>query len=621
MSVTKVAGIETEYAVALQGDAQASAIIASRWLVGAYVRAGKLAVSCQSNHHIPASPAPAATEFGWRDMRASPTLAPEFQPFSYMLPNGARFYIDHEHPEYATPECRDPRAAIAADKAGELIVEECRRWANVRLGVTAQSLVIFKNNSVHKGTSYGCHENYLVSSPCFERFLDSDPRGITRHLLPYLITRVIWCGAGKVGAEHGREPTTYQLSQRADFFETLTGAQTMEHRPLFNTRDEPHADARRFRRLHVITGDANMAEYPAFLKIGVTQIILRMIEDDAIAADFTLDQPIEAIRLVSRDRTFRQPLPLAGGGHQTALDIQRHLLAIAHTYIASGHREPSDETVLSLWQEALDDIEHASPRLKRRFDWAIKLAILDRYLEAKRVTWDVVDAWQFIIEQTRHLDERTVQALALDPDHTLVTEGAQASGRDIRRHLMLRDLRWDDFARQREVYYGLRYMDLAYHAINMEPNSPTHGLYYRLAARGAIERLLTDEEVHAFVDHPPTDTRAWLRGQWIQRFPSHTINADWEELRVIHGEREMRLSLPIPYADTSDDWGAMWHDIERIIAPQRFTNIVASVADSAQEGMTNDNGTRAPTNSPAAQPGGATRPCPGPRSSPDTHEH
>ena len=270
--------------------------------------------------------------------------------YDWMLSNGARLYIDHAHPEYCTPECRSLRTLIAADKAGEIILERCCQ-AVVSSNVLPrnQQIFLYKNNSDHKGNSYGCHENYLLKRSLYEDLLYHQPHFVAAQLLPFLITRIIYCGAGKVGSENGTAPSGFQLSQRADFFETLVGLQTTHHRPLFNIRDEAHAAETKYRRLHVIVGDANMAELSTYLKVGPMLILFRMLEDGFLKTDFSLVDPLTDFRVVSRDLSFNERLALKNGEQLSALEIQRRYLALARKYLKVKRSRREEHEIVEQW--------------------------------------------------------------------------------------------------------------------------------------------------------------------------------------------------------------------------------------------------------------------------------
>src|SRR5262249_41182428 len=264
------------------------------------------------------------------------------------LMNGARYYVDHAHPEYSCPEVTNVRELVIHEKAGERILETSRREANALLPPGAQ-LLIYKNNSDRKGNSYGSHENYLMDRR-------TPFKQIVEHLLPFFVSRQIYCGAGKVGSEKRGHPVDYQVSQRADFFETEVALDTMVKRPIINTRDEPHADREKYRRLHVIVGDANLSEYTIYLRNGVTALILSMIEDGAIRKNLSLRDPVAAIKEVSHDPSCRRAVRLESGKRLTAVEIQQEYLEMAHAYCAGHEVSAEAEDVLAKWQWVLENL-------------------------------------------------------------------------------------------------------------------------------------------------------------------------------------------------------------------------------------------------------------------------
>jgi proteasome accessory factor A len=569
-------GIETEYGIVIRGGPPADSREASRLLMRHYLASGDIAVPCQSSYYSPIAPRPWTRAGNDTPQRAEvsasqpmPTYTPsppEFAFFSYMLPNGARFYIDHSHPEYSTPECLDPRTLLAADKAGDILLDRCRQLTEAALPA-GESIALYKNNSNYKGVSYGCHENYLLSAAFYEEIMYHDPQAVFKHLAPFLITRTIFTGAGKVGAENNRPATGYQLSQRADFFETLMGIQTTERRPIINTRDEPHAGPRHYRRLHTITGDANMAEYSGFLKIGTTQLVLRMLEDHFITEDMSLVEPVEAMQAVSRDRTFRRPLATKHLGHVTALDLQRRFLRYARDYLAQHGATASDQEVVDLWQQTLDDIEANATRLGRRLDWAIKLTVFDAYLGKMQTTWDEVERWHDIVHLTRGVKFDPVVADA-ETLRSVLSKDALAQ---VYRNMHASDLQWKDYAKQRKVYYDLRHIELEYHAIQMGSAPESRGIYYKLLDLNAVDRLLDDTAIALRVCEPPPDTRAWFRGRWIREFAADIINADWSQLLFYREITPYVISMPDPFAHNEHEWHDTWESINLIVSPQRHS--------------------------------------------------
>ena len=299
-----------------------------------------------------------------------------------VLSNGARYYNDHAHPEYATPECKSLRDIIAQDKAGERIVEECVRRRN--LHAQGGTVKVYKNNTDFVGHSYGCHDNYLM-----ERGIPFDL--VIRGLTPFLVTRQIVAGAGKVGIENedGAPGDVYQISQRADFFSVLVSIDTMNRRPIINTRDEPHADSDKYRRLHVIIGDANLSEVSGALKIGTTSLVLDLLERRLCPMLIELADPITALKTVSRDPSLKAVVVLAGGRTISAIDIQREYLAAAHKHLR-GRDEESD-WVLATWERVLADLERDPMVCRDRLDWVAKKWMLEAFVEAENISWD--DPW------------------------------------------------------------------------------------------------------------------------------------------------------------------------------------------------------------------------------------
>lgn len=567
MSIPKITGIETEYGILIRGATESDPFMASRLLLEQCEEAGPLLrrapVSASNmapdrySNNVASEVYDQNSQWSEATAELSSTYRQDYTnygygytPYSFMLPNGARFYIDHAHPEYSTAEAATPRGVVAADKAGEIIVERCLQRANASGRLPAsQEIVIYKNNSDYKGTSYGCHENYLLSAPTFEALLERQLHRTLMTLVPFLVTRTLLCGAGKVGGENGTLPVGFQLSQRADFFETLIGLQTTHRRPLINTRDEPHADARHFRRLHVILGDANMAEYSTYLKVGATQLVLLMLEDDAIRLNLTLEDPIAALQAVSRDLTFTQPLPLERGGAATALEIQREYLRLAQRYLDEHGGPDALREVAQVWEDTLDKLTHDWRLLGARLDWAIKRTILERYLESQQGDWETIARWQMPIELTLALDHQIVgddPSQLMESLHTYYPNQAHL----LKRYIQQEGLNWADYWRQRDIYFTLRRLDLEYHDIRRGSDTHNTGIFYRLQTRGAVERLLTNDEITRRVAAPPEETRAYLRGYCLARYADCLRHADWSELSFYEpgGRQSYHLALPDPSA-------------------------------------------------------------------------
>jgi proteasome accessory factor PafA2 len=381
MAVHKVCGVETEYGIIQRGPGESNPIAASSVLINAYVAELNRKVGWDFEDESPGNDA--------RGFAREGAMPPEVETHlvNAVLTNGARYYVDHAHPEYSTPECYDAREVVVWDKAGERILARSMDAAARNLP-NGQGIVVHKNNSDGKGNSYGTHENYLMDrSVPFAK--------IVQHVMPHFVTRQLYCGAGKVGTEAattGGVEVTFQLSQRADFFEEEVGLETTLKRPIVNTRDEPHADAQKYRRLHVIVGDANLAEVPTLLKVGTTAIVLSMIEDDAFGdKDFTLAAPVAAIRRVSYDLSLSEPLELADGRRMTALEIQWELLDLARKYAEDrgleAVGEPVGADVLRRWEAVLSALESDPMSLSKTLDWVAKYRLLSAYVERDGLSW------------------------------------------------------------------------------------------------------------------------------------------------------------------------------------------------------------------------------------------
>ena len=292
------------------------------------------------------------------------------------LENGARLYLDvGSHPEYATPECDRVSDVVTHDKAGEWVLAQLVQGAEERLheeGIKGE-IFLFKNNTDSAGNSYRCHENYLTDR-------EDDFARHTQVLIPFLISRQVYAGAGKI-LQTAKGPV-FCLSQRAEHIWESVSSATTRSRPIINTRDEPHADAEKYRRLHVIVGDSNMSEYASFLKVGATSILLTMLEDKAqVLRDLTLENPIRAIREISQDMTLTQKVRLANGRDITALEIQSEYLERALKYSDSKGFAEDETKALGMWKHVMEQLHSDPSTLWRECDWVAKLRLIERYQE------------------------------------------------------------------------------------------------------------------------------------------------------------------------------------------------------------------------------------------------
>src|SRR5450432_4078575 len=322
-------GIETEFGISVPGHPTANAMAASSQIVNAYVPGSQ-------SHELASGPSARDRASGGRRARwdfeeenplrdargfdltreaADPTQLTDedLGLANVILTNGARLYVDHAHPEYSSPEVTNPRDAVIWDKAGELVMVTAAQHAARIPG--AGHIQLYKNNTDNKGASYGSHENYLMRR--------QTPFGdIVRHLTPFFVTRQLFCGVGRVGIGQDGSGAGFQLSSRADFFEVEVGLETTLKRPIINTRDEPHADPDKYRRLHVIIGDANMSEVSTYLKLGTTALVLAMIEDRFLATDLSVETPVAELRAISHDPSCRRLVTLKDGRKMTAVQLQ-----------------------------------------------------------------------------------------------------------------------------------------------------------------------------------------------------------------------------------------------------------------------------------------------------------
>ncbi len=377
------------------------------------------------------------------------------------LANGARLYLDvGSHPEYATPECDSIYDLVVHDKAGERILEQLLASAEQRLreeGIRGV-IYLFKNNTDSAGNSYGCHENYLTSRrDDFSHYVDV--------LIPFLVSRQIYAGAGKV--LQTARGAMFCISQRAEHIWEGVSSATTRSRPIINTRDEPHADAERYRRLHVIVGDSNMSEYATFLKVGAASIILRMLEEPSVVIrDMTLENPIRAIREISHDLTCTRRVRLANGREASALEIQSEYLNRAMRFADTRGLSPLEQQALDMWEHTLTGLEKDPFSLDRECDWVIKHNLIEAYRER----------------------------------HDLPLAHARVA-----------------------------LLDLQYHDVNRN-----RGLFYKMQAKGMVDRVATDADINHAVEHPPQTTRAALRGEFIKKAKEkkRDYTVDWVHLKL-----------------------------------------------------------------------------------------
>ena len=476
-SVRRVMGTETEYGISVPGRPEANPMITSGRVVQAYAQAHGHRHLAHQWDYAGESPLDDARGGSLRRDQAHPSqLTDEWaldpSVANVVLTNGARLYVDHAHPEYSAPEVTSPRDAIVWDRAGELVMARAaellegdvppdapesdpRRGPGVRL---------YKNNSDGKGASYGFHENYLLSRATPFARLVTD-------LTPFFVSRPLICGAGRVGIGVESGVPGYQVSARADFFEQRVGLETTFRRPIINTRDEPHATPERYRRLHVIVGDATHADVAGLLRAGTTSLVLGLIEAGGLAAygarvgDLMPADPVEAMHVFSHDPTLRASVRTESGRTLTALQLQWAYLQLVSSHLArvtGGELDADTAEVMLRWEQILTTLEADPMGARAQLDWVAKLALLQGYRDRDGLSWD-------------------------DP------------------RLAAIDIQWSDVR-------------------------PGRGLARRLEASGRLERLVTDGAVSAAVGEAPQDTRAWFRGECLRRYGDAVVAASWDSL-------------------------------------------------------------------------------------------
>ncbi|MEV0083499.1 depupylase/deamidase Dop [Saccharopolyspora sp. NPDC050642] len=377
----RIMGTEVEYGIVVPGDSGANPVLTSTHIVLAYAAAADIprARRARWDYEVE-SPLRDARGFDLSTaaQQTNGSDGDDLGAANVILTNGARLYVDHAHPEYSAPEVTNPRDAVIWDKAGERVMEEAAiRAASVPGSAPIQ---LYKNNVDGKGASYGTHENYLMSR--------STPfTSVIGGLTPFFASRQVICGSGRVGIGQAGEKAGFQLSQRSDYIEVEVGLETTLKRGIINTRDEPHADADKYRRLHVIIGDANLAETSTYLKLGATALVLDMIESGQRFDDLKLADPVQAVHLISHDPTLKQTVELTDGRRFTGLDLQRAYHERAARHLDEHGAERPARDVLDTWGEVLDLLGGDPMDCADRLDWPAKLRLMESYRARDGLGW------------------------------------------------------------------------------------------------------------------------------------------------------------------------------------------------------------------------------------------
>ncbi|GGG10146.1 Pup deamidase/depupylase [Rhodococcoides trifolii] len=486
----RIIGIEVEYGISSPTEPSANPILTSTQAVLAYAAAAGVprAKRTRWDYEVE-SPLRDARGFDLgRFSGPAPVIdADEVGAANMILTNGARLYVDHAHPEYSAPEVTDPMDAVIWDKAGERVMESAARHASSVPG--APRLQLYKNNVDGKGASYGTHENYLMSR-------DTPFSAVITGLTPFFASRQVITGSGRVGIGQAGDDAGFQLSQRSDYIEVEVGLETTLKRGIINTRDEPHADADKYRRLHVIIGDANLAEMATYLKVGTTALVLDIIEGGVDLSDLQLARPVTAVHLISHDPTLRQTVALADGRELTALALQRIYLDRVKKFVdARGEEDPRVDDIIEKWAMILDLLERDPMDCAHLLDWPAKLRLLEGFRNRENLGWSAP-----------------------------------------RLHLV----------------------DLQYSDVRLDK-----GLYNRLVARGSMERLVSEQQVLDAIGNPPTETRAYFRGECLRRFGQDIAAASWDSVIFdLGGDSLVRIPTLEPLRGSKAHVGALLDSVD-----------------------------------------------------------
>jgi proteasome accessory factor A len=522
VTVQRIVGIETEYGVLQNGNPRANPMLMSSQVVTAYRAISANARGNARWDYLDEDPLNDARGFKLERASAHPSLltdnpnvpapsgdeptldaqdvtrpdGPVYDDPSAanaILTNGARLYVDHAHPEYSSPEVTNPRDAVIWDVAGERVMLTAHRELQRTMGLDIQ---LYKNNTDSKGSSYGTHENYLVKR-------EVPFSTLVTVLTPFFVTRQIFTGSGRVGLGQHSQQSGFQISQRADFMEAEVGLETTVRRPIINTRDEPHATRERWRRLHVIIGDANLMETTTYLKVGTTNLVLWVVEHLEDHPDLAerlellmLGDPVAEVSAVSRDLTCSEPIWTILNGEMTAISIQREYLAVVREMQARvAEVDPIPEQtqdVLARWEDVLNRLERDPMSCARDVEWVAKYRLLESMRNRHQLAWD----------------------------HP---------------KLVAMDIQWSDVR-------------------------PERSLSRKLLDAGVIDRLVGEHEITNAVAHPPADTRAYFRGEAMALFGPHVTGASWDSVIFdIPGRPTLqRISMLDPWKGTQGHVGELF---------------------------------------------------------------
>lgn len=502
-NMARFMGTETEYGISTPEQPDLSPIVSSTHAVVAYaaVKTGARARWDYEDEH----PLADARGFDLRRYRTVPVVDWDAIGVANVVPtNGARFYVDHAHPEYASPEVDNAFDAMVYDAAGDIILNEAAQTVAdlyaqgtsvVKNHDPCPPLKLYKNNVDGKGASYGSHENYQ-----YLRATDFDV--LTQAILPFFVSRQVVVGAGRVGIGEAGERDGFQISQRADYFVQEVSLETTLNRGIVNTRDEPHADAARFRRFHTIIGDANMSQFSNVLKLGTTKLVIDAIENGVDFTDLALKDPVAELKAISHDPSCTHTVSLVDDRQLTAIQLQREYLARVTL------EDEYDQRVVELWAEVLDDLERDPLSTADRLDWTAKYALIKGYVD-RGVAWS-------------------------DPKLKLV---------------------------------DIQYSDI----------DPAKSLYHALVRAGRMRTLVDEETIRRAVQHPPKNSRAFLRGAVAAKFPEQVVASSWQTIVVKHEHGVAKISIDAVDGFTEEEVG------ELVDAAASTDDLLAALRDAGHD--------------------------------------
>lgn len=487
------------------------------------------------------------------------------------LENGARFYLDTgDHPEYATPECRSAIDILTYDKAGERIVEELNVLTENRLRSEGNPCDIYlcKNNIDIRGNTYGCHENYLMPRRDPRHNESSFFKLVIRQLIPFLITRQIFSGAGKVitGNKLG-----YQISQRADFIDSELSSDTTFRRGIINSRDEPLSKIDKYRRLHILVGDSNLSEMATFLKVGTAMQVLRLIEEEGIGDGMTIEDPILALREISHDPDCRIKLKMVDGSYRSPMEIQRYYLQRVGAFLEARGEAGEKETALVLehWERTLDTIERDPLELREQVDWVAKRWMTNRYLERAGSSYQELNRWVYFIKRMKSL--RLEDSLfyhhrkekAFDVPSFLKNRMSQGDYIELKRHVRYSEIAFEDYFRIHRIYHNLLKMDITFHDIRRD-----RGLFYQMVDKGLADSFDYpgfEAAVAKARTEPPRNTRAKIRGDFIKLLDRTKLKGavNWDSISV-HDVKLRKINLTSPFHSSKKNVKELFRELEAL---------------------------------------------------------